>query len=78
MADVASELASNVARSATPVGTFEQLGGLLEALKAAMAPQKKKGLAGIAAGNGALPRIVPNEAGQLIDLNTGAVVGSVR
>ena len=68
MADAATDLARSLVESLTPGGSpiMQSLGGLLEMLKGKPPPTNQR-----------LPRIVPDDKGNLIDLNTGGVVGRV-
>jgi len=73
MADVATDLAREIAESMTPGGSdiFKGLGGLLDMI---LQPQKSKAPPPT---NKRLPRIVPDGKGNLIDLNTNKPVGRV-
>ena len=72
MADAATDLAKGIVSEITPAGSswLGLLGNLLM-------PSTTPATSATPPPRGPLPRIVPNERGELVDLNTGKVVGRV-
>ena len=68
MADAATDLAKDMAMKFTPLGWLDSILKQLPTGEPKKSPPVPRG---------PLPRIVPNEKGELIDLNTGKAVGRV-